>query len=116
MRGGSPRPLPSVEYLRACFDYDVESGALISPCSFPRRAVLGHAGKKAGTVDNHGYRRVHAGNGSYRVNRIATKWMTGEGKLSACNADGADNTSGFRGDGTRRSPREAAAAFEAEAR
>ena len=60
----SPKPLPSVEYLRECFEYDPETGTLIWKTRLREHfTTLGawrtfngqFAGREAGTINHFGY-------------------------------------------------------------
>ena len=83
----TPKPLPSVEYLRECFEYDPDTGTLTWRAR-PRGHFNGeriwrawnarHSGREAGQTLPSGYHRVAVCNTQYRVNRVITKLMTGE--------------------------------------
>jgi HNH endonuclease len=78
--------LPSQDYLRECFDYDPETGALTWK-SRPREhfatkeawAVWNarSAGRPAGWSDKEGYRIVGLVS-HFKAHRLIWKWMTGE--------------------------------------
>ena len=82
-----PKPLPSAEYLRECFDYNSETGDLVWK-ERPREHFktepswrgfnARYAEKGAGHLRKAGYRPVHINDGLYLAHRIVTKWMTGE--------------------------------------
>ena len=86
----SPKVLPSVEYLRECFDYDPESGELrwkerplAHFCGVQVRRLWNarYAGKPVGYLDptraNHG--RVIINNEKYGTYRVVWKLVTGQG-------------------------------------
>jgi hypothetical protein len=81
------RPLPPVEFLRECLDYEPKTGVLIwreRPREhFPDvRAwhswTVRYAGKKAGTTNNNGYHNLNFNGMTYLASRVITKWMTGD--------------------------------------
>ena len=82
--------LPSAEYLRACFDYDPNTGALTRKTR-PRdhfktkRAWATHnatsSGKRAGYINSNGYHVVGLYEVDYLVSRIVMKMITGEDPL-----------------------------------
>lgn len=97
--------LPSVEYLRQCFDYDALSGMLTWRQMRPRehfKTVNGYrkwslyyAGTTAGRIDKSGhYARVAVGGNLYKVHRIIWKMQTGQEpplEIDHRNGDHADN-------------------------
>ena len=81
--------LPSVKYLRQCFDYNQETGELswkvrprehFKTKSAWKMCNTDWAGKLAGSV-NKGYRQACVNGVNYRISRIVTKWMTGKEPL-----------------------------------
>jgi len=82
------KPLPSVEYLRECFDYDPATGVLtwrVRPRTHFetkwawRVSNTKYAGKKAGSRRKDGRHVVHIGNNSrFLISRLVMKWMNGE--------------------------------------
>jgi len=79
--------LPSVDYLRQCFDYDPETGELtwqkrprqhfadLRSCN---RCNTMYAGAIAGNIDKLGYRVVVIDKVPFKAHRIAWKLATGE--------------------------------------
>lgn len=97
------KQLPPVDYLRQCFDYDLETGALTWR-ERPRehfvrvrvwlRCNTLFAGKSAGTLDILGYRVVLIHQASYKVHRVVWKMVTDEEPpvtIDHVNGDPADN-------------------------
>ena len=88
MTGRSPKPLPSVGYLRECFDYDPKSGVLMwrerPRDHFEAERVWRAwntqvAEKMAGYINRvSGRWCVGLNNTYYPISRVALKWMTGE--------------------------------------
>jgi hypothetical protein len=84
------KPLPSVEHLRACLDYDPGTGVLTWKRR-PREHFATHKGwamrnakfadKVAGTVHRLGYRYVSIDDREYTAHRLIWKWMTGDEPL-----------------------------------
>jgi hypothetical protein len=83
----NPKPLPSADYLRACFDYAPETGELrwkVRPREHfaTTRAWLRCNTMFAGTIvraDNSGnHSMIGLANSVYGAHRIAWKWMTGQ--------------------------------------
>ena len=81
------KPLPPVKYLRQCFDYIPETGALVWRAR-PRehfadlrsynRCNTMYAGNEAGTIGKLGYRVVLLKPTRYTAHRIVWKLMTGD--------------------------------------
>jgi hypothetical protein len=86
MTARSPRPLPSVEYLRKCFDYNHETGELRwrkRPMEHfaLRRTQVWHnnlyAGELAGGARPSGYRLLYIGGVRCYAHRVIWKLVTG---------------------------------------
>ena len=85
------RPLPSVEYLNECFEYDSETGSLTwreRPVSHFEASTWSaeakcstwdsrFAGKEAGSVGSEGYRCVKVDGQLYKAHRIIWKMIQG---------------------------------------
>jgi hypothetical protein len=86
MPNPNPKLLPSVDYLRACFDYDPDSG-VIRWRKRPRehfnselayRVFRGrNAGREITHIDPKGYCNLTLDGMHYRAARVIWKWMTG---------------------------------------
>ncbi|MDC0637263.1 HNH endonuclease [Flavobacteriaceae bacterium] len=97
------KELPSVAYLKECFDYNPESGELVwrvRPLHHfqdERTAVLWnakHDGKPVVCKSSHGYTRVGVNGVRYYAHRIAWKMHTGKepvGELDHINGAKSDN-------------------------
>ena len=110
------RPLPSVEYLNECFEYDSETGSLFwkeRPVShfeagkWSAERKCNHwnkrfASKEAGSVGSEGYRCVKVDDQSYRVHRIIWKMIQGVDP-----AETIDHINGIRDDNRIANLREA---------
>lgn len=89
-----PQDLPSVDYLRACFAYDPETG-LLTWKTRPREHFSSstgygnfksrYAGKPAGTLHNSGYLQVGVTPGNYLAHRIC--WAVYYGKWPTLDID-----------------------------
>jgi hypothetical protein len=83
---------PPVERARECFAYDEQSGSLFWK---PRGGAHRYGGKRAGTVNNHGYVRVKMDGKDYAAHRII--WAIVHGEIPAgalidhINGDTQDN-------------------------
>lgn len=101
-------PLPSVEYLRECFDYDPDTGILrwrVRPVSHfkggnknPVKSVCKrwnafYAGKPTGSPTGEGHLRVYLDNVNLLVHRVVWKLQTGRDPemIDHINRDGCDN-------------------------
>jgi hypothetical protein len=83
----TPKPLPSLDYLRECFTYDPQTGAL-TWCNRPREhfshsrswALVNtrQTGKTAGRIASNGYYAVKLDQTYFKAHRIAWKLMTGD--------------------------------------
>ena len=97
------KELPSVAYLKECFDYSPESGELVwrvRPLHhFPIKKVAiltnaRYAGKPVVSKTTNGYTRVSIGNTRYAVHRVIWKMHTGEepiGQVDHINGVRTDN-------------------------
>jgi hypothetical protein len=88
------KPLPPVEYLRECFDYDPETGVLrwrVRPLEhFLSARVMKtwnirYAGTEAGWIEKLGYRVVRVDTAMYKTHRIA--WAMYYGTTDNCELD-----------------------------
>lgn len=94
--------LPSLDYLRQCFELDIESGSLTWKARprehFPTErgwlVFLGaYAGKRADHLGPHGYRRVSVDGDRYAAHRIVWKMVHGTDPetIDHINRDRSDN-------------------------
>ena len=84
---GKPKSLPSVEFLRECFDYNPETGELtwqVRPKEHFKAEWIWkdwnkqNSKKIAGHLGGQGYRVVGLNGGVYQAHRIIMKWMIDE--------------------------------------
>ena len=69
-------PLPSQEYLKELFDYDLETGVLTRKVSTSNRVKVG---SEAGYLhEETGYRQVRVDGQTYRAHRLIWRWVTGD--------------------------------------
>jgi len=97
------RPLPPVDYLRECFDYDPDTGVLrwrVRPAEhFKTMKAMKiwntrRAGDAAGAKDERGYLRVQVNHQLYWVHRIVWLLVLGvapKGEIDHINENKADN-------------------------
>lgn len=74
------KQLPTPEEIAAVLSYDAASGSLVwkTRADDTRNWNFRCAGKIAGNVDAHGYRRISIGNRKFWAHRLIWRLMTGE--------------------------------------
>lgn len=98
-----PQPLPSVDYLRACFSYAPETGVLtwkerpeshFDSVGHHRRHLRMKAGKPAGSLGRAGYLAIRLSQGTFPAHRVAWAIHYGtwpEHSLDHINLNKSDN-------------------------
>lgn len=97
------KPLPTQQYLRECFDYDLSTGVLtwrvrprahFTSTRSWRTTNTRYAGKEAGLALSQGHRQLRLDGCLYRSARVIWKWVAGQDPIAQVdhvNVDPADD-------------------------